>query len=93
MNNKVKSALNISQKWVNENEDIYQSLILDFLNPVTEVVEKLLNETDIKVAVYNGQLDLIVNTPGKSTYFIRVSEKVSQKGILFKSNECKIIKL
>ncbi|CAH1115720.1 unnamed protein product [Psylliodes chrysocephalus] len=64
MNNKVKSALNISQKWVNENEDIYQSLILDFLNPVTEVVEKLLNETDIKVAVYNGQLDLIVNTPG-----------------------------
>lgn len=30
------------------------------------LVERLLNETDIHVAVYNGQLDLIVDTPGKN---------------------------
>lgn len=28
----------------------------------------LLNETDLNVIVYNGQLDLIVDTPGKSLF-------------------------
>lgn len=30
------------------------------------LVERLLSETDLKVVVFNGQLDLIVSTPGKS---------------------------
>ena len=30
-----------------------------------KTVAKLLNETDLKIFVYNGQLDLIINTPGK----------------------------
>lgn len=28
-------------------------------------VERLLSETDLKVVVFNGQLDLIVSTPGE----------------------------
>ncbi|CAH1115721.1 unnamed protein product [Psylliodes chrysocephalus] len=64
MNRGVAPALNISREWVNQNDNVYNWLADDFLNPVTEVVEKLLNETDLTVAVYNGQLDLIVSTLG-----------------------------
>ncbi|CAG9858687.1 unnamed protein product [Phyllotreta striolata] len=64
MNNKVGPALGLSQHWTSENSDVFNALFADFMNPVTTIVERLLNETDITVAVYNGQLDLIVETPG-----------------------------
>lgn len=63
MNDKVKPALNLTHNW--EIQNVFESLNTDFMKPVTDIVERLLNETDIKVAVYNGQLDLIVDTPGK----------------------------
>jgi len=40
------------------------------MKPVTDIVESLLNNTDIFVAVYSGQLDLICDTPG--VYFFSV---------------------
>lgn len=36
------------------------SFLVFFFRPV----EQLLNETDVKVVVLSGQLDLIVDTPG-----------------------------
>ncbi|KAG5884146.1 hypothetical protein JTB14_021811, partial [Gonioctena quinquepunctata] len=62
MNGPVREALNISRKW--ESQEVFQHLQADFMRPVTSIVEELLNKTDIFVAVYNGQLDLIVDTPG-----------------------------
>jgi len=64
MNTLVGPALNLTQKWGLQSDQVFTALTEDFMKPVTEVVERLLNETDITVAVYNGQLDLIVDTPG-----------------------------
>lgn len=47
-------------------------LIIFFFIPV----ERVLNETDIKVAVFSGQLDLIVDTPGTVDWV----EKLNWKG-------------
>nr|CAH7717347.1 unnamed protein product [Callosobruchus chinensis] len=70
MNGAVKKALNISQAWGNQNSDVFDALTDDFMRPVIYVVEELLNRTDIQVAVYNGQLDLIVDTIGTTYLYI-----------------------
>lgn len=66
MNGDVKKALNVPDNvvWGGQSNNVFNSLWEDFMKPVTSIVEKLLNETDIAVVVYNGQLDLIVDTPG-----------------------------
>jgi serine carboxypeptidase 1 len=43
---------------------VFSALSEDFMKPVVDVVEKVLNETSIQVIVYSGQLDLICATPG-----------------------------
>lgn len=65
MNKKVKQALNISRNWGEQSGDCFNQLKEDFMKPVITGVEKLLNETNMTVAVYNGQLDLIVDIIGK----------------------------
>lgn len=65
MNNKVSKALNISQPWGEQSMFVFTELRSDFMKPVVTGVETLLNDTDIIVAVYNGQYDLIVDIDGK----------------------------
>ncbi|XP_049826421.1 retinoid-inducible serine carboxypeptidase [Aethina tumida] len=65
MNGAVREALNISRPWGTQSGKVFSYLAGDFMKPVTHVVERLLNETSLIVAVYNGQLDLIVDTPGQ----------------------------
>ncbi|XP_023017485.2 retinoid-inducible serine carboxypeptidase [Leptinotarsa decemlineata] len=62
LNGPVREALNITR--YSMEDDVFEMLYGDFMKPVTSIVEELLNNTDIFVAVYNGQLDLIVDTPG-----------------------------
>ncbi|KAJ3666368.1 hypothetical protein Zmor_001812 [Zophobas morio] len=64
MNKQVKGALGLDVSWGDQSGGVFNALYEDFMKPVTEIVEELLNTTDIRVAVYNGQLDLIVDTPG-----------------------------
>lgn len=66
MNTVVKDSLNISKNidWSYINDDIYHSLHKDLIRPVTNTVEAILNNTNIKVIVYNGVFDFIVNTAG-----------------------------
>ncbi|VEN60383.1 unnamed protein product [Callosobruchus maculatus] len=64
MNGAVKEALNISRTWGDQSFDVFEAVSDDFMRPVIYVVEELLNSSDIQVAVYNGQLDLIVDTIG-----------------------------
>ncbi|XP_033223608.1 retinoid-inducible serine carboxypeptidase-like [Belonocnema kinseyi] len=64
MNFGVKKALRLNSTWGEQSSEVFYALLGDFMKPVIDTVELLLNETDINVFVYNGQLDLIVDTPG-----------------------------
>ncbi|XP_021913833.1 retinoid-inducible serine carboxypeptidase-like isoform X2 [Zootermopsis nevadensis] len=66
MNTVVKEALEIPAEvtWGGQSGDVFDYLSEDFMKPATEVVEQLLEKTDLTVCVFTGQLDLIVDTPG-----------------------------
>ncbi|KAK3930482.1 Retinoid-inducible serine carboxypeptidase [Frankliniella fusca] len=67
MNSRVKPALGVVPERVRfrtTSAQVFNALYADFMKPVTHIVERLLSETDLKVVVFNGQLDLIVSTPG-----------------------------
>lgn len=66
MNTKIKKSLNISTdiEWNFINDDIYSALQGDLMRPVTETIENLLNNSNIKIIVYNGVFDFLVNTAG-----------------------------
>ncbi|CAG9767490.1 unnamed protein product [Ceutorhynchus assimilis] len=78
MNNLVKNALNLSQDWDAQSQDVIDNLNIDDMKPVTDIVERLLNETDLTVAVYNGQVDLLVPTPGTVNWVDRLNFKGSE---------------
>lgn len=62
----VHKALGINNSVVFGSQDrlVFETLAVDFMKPVVNLVEKVLNNTTLKVVVYNGQLDLICATPG-----------------------------
>lgn len=60
----VKEALGLEVSWGAQSGAVFGTLAGDFMKPCTEIVEQLLDTTDLKVAVFSGQLDLIVDTPG-----------------------------
>ncbi|KAK9709347.1 Serine carboxypeptidase [Popillia japonica] len=60
----VKEALGLNVTWGAQSGAVFNTLRTDFMKNVTAVTQDVLDNTDIKVAVYNGQLDLIVGTPG-----------------------------
>ncbi|KAK0085710.1 hypothetical protein PV325_004593 [Microctonus aethiopoides] len=64
MNTKVKTALGLEKNWSMQSSNVFQTLSGDFMKPVTNIVERLLNETDLQIFIFTGQLDLIVATPG-----------------------------
>ncbi|XP_076677080.1 retinoid-inducible serine carboxypeptidase [Andrena cerasifolii] len=64
MNGPVKKALGLSVKHNEQANKVFDMLRTDFMRPVIDKVELLLNQTDLKVVVLTGQLDLIVDTPG-----------------------------
>ncbi|XP_022124612.2 retinoid-inducible serine carboxypeptidase [Pieris rapae] len=74
MNTQVKQALRIPEKvvWASQANNVFDTLRTDFMKPVTDGIEKLLNETDIIVTKYNGNLDLICDTPGQILWVDRL---------------------
>ncbi|XP_077286661.1 retinoid-inducible serine carboxypeptidase-like [Arctopsyche grandis] len=70
MNGIVKEALGIPRTvhWGSQSGDVFDYLAVDFMKPVIDVVETLLNETNLNVHVYNGNVDLIVDTPGQMVW-------------------------
>ena len=67
MNGKIKDTLRIIPKkvtWGGQQDLVFAALTGDFMTPVVRIVESLLNSTPIAVNVYNGQLDMIVDTMG-----------------------------
>lgn len=57
----------------NQSSAVFDTLAGDFMKPVVEMVEKVLNETSVKVNVYSGQLDLICSTPGTISWVNRMN--------------------
>jgi serine carboxypeptidase 1 len=66
MRGEVHEALNLPENvvWGSQAGAVFDTLAGDFMKPVVETVETVLNSTTVKVVVYNGQLDLICATPG-----------------------------
>ncbi|XP_068200296.1 retinoid-inducible serine carboxypeptidase-like isoform X2 [Palaemon carinicauda] len=67
MNGPVKDKLKIIPKnvtWGGQSASVFEALSADFMATAVQNVESLLNNTAVKIVVYNGQLDLIVDTPG-----------------------------
>ncbi|XP_014206050.1 retinoid-inducible serine carboxypeptidase-like [Copidosoma floridanum] len=64
MNGLVKNTLKLNVSWGAQGNRVFSYLSKDFMKPVTHIVDRLLEETDLKVCVYTGHLDLIVDTPG-----------------------------
>uniref|UniRef100_A0A0A1WN20 Retinoid-inducible serine carboxypeptidase n=1 Tax=Zeugodacus cucurbitae TaxID=28588 RepID=A0A0A1WN20_ZEUCU len=66
MRGPVQQALNITSpvKWGAQSNPTFSRLSGDFMKPVIHIVEELLDNTDLKVGVFSGQLDLICATPG-----------------------------
>ncbi|XP_016841474.1 retinoid-inducible serine carboxypeptidase [Nasonia vitripennis] len=64
MNDKVKKALSLENRWGVQSLYVFLSLLEDNMKPVIHQVENLLNESTLKVYVLTGQLDFIINTPG-----------------------------
>lgn len=56
--------------------NVYQAMYTDFMRPYVPLVEDLL-QRNIYVMVYNGQNDLIVETPGTFKWAERVHYKSS----------------
>lgn len=62
---KVKETLNLTHDWYVESGMASQALDLEKMKSQTDSLEKVLNETDIKVALYNGHLSFSVNLIGE----------------------------
>ncbi|XP_029680616.1 retinoid-inducible serine carboxypeptidase-like isoform X1 [Formica exsecta] len=76
MNGPVKKALGLNVTHGIQSSTVFDCLTEDFMKPVINIVEQLLNETHLNIFVYNGQLDLIVDTPGTLLWV----EKLKWKG-------------
>ncbi|XP_029164023.1 retinoid-inducible serine carboxypeptidase-like [Nylanderia fulva] len=62
MNGSVKKTLDLKVRHGHQSVEVINYLKEDFMKPVTNIMELLLNETNLKVFVYNGNLDLVVTT-------------------------------
>lgn len=51
--------------------DVFQNMAGDFMRPVVDIVDQLL-AAGVNVTIYNGQLDLIVDTMGTLSEIIFV---------------------
>lgn len=70
MNGPIRKLLKIIPDdviWGSQAQKVFSEMAGDFMKPVVDVVDKLLN-ANINVTVYNGQLDLIVDTVGQENW-------------------------
>ncbi|KAM4034109.1 retinoid-inducible serine carboxypeptidase [Anomaloglossus baeobatrachus] len=70
MNGPIRKLLKIipdSVRWGGQAAMVFENMAGDFMKPVVDVVDELLS-AGINVTVYNGQLDLIVDTVGQESW-------------------------
>ncbi|KAI0236967.1 Retinoid-inducible serine carboxypeptidase [Lamellibrachia satsuma] len=67
MNGPIRKKLAIipsNVTWGAQSQMVFEKQSGDFMKPVIDTVDRMLNKGDIKVVIYSGQLDLIVDTLG-----------------------------
>ncbi|XP_057335280.1 retinoid-inducible serine carboxypeptidase-like [Microplitis mediator] len=79
MNSKVKTALSLKNSFKIRSPQIKAKLNKDFMTPVTDFIEKILDQTNLKVFVYNGQLDVIVPTASTVAWLKKLKWKDAEK--------------
>ncbi|XP_051571216.1 retinoid-inducible serine carboxypeptidase-like [Myxocyprinus asiaticus] len=70
MNGPIRQKLGVIPKnvtWGGQSEAVFASMAGDFMKPVVNIVDELL-AAGVNVTVYNGQLDLIVDTVGQEQW-------------------------
>ncbi|KAI3799341.1 hypothetical protein L1987_34634 [Smallanthus sonchifolius] len=70
------SGLKKSERWAKQSDLVFKSLSGDFMNPVINEVDELLN-AGVHVTVYSGQTDLICATKGTEAWV----KKLKWKGL------------
>ncbi|ELW61600.1 Retinoid-inducible serine carboxypeptidase [Tupaia chinensis] len=63
----MESSLEFTQTHLGQAANVFFNMEEDFMKPVISIVDELL-KTGINVTVYNGQLDLIVDTMGQEAW-------------------------
>ncbi|XP_061837625.1 retinoid-inducible serine carboxypeptidase [Nerophis lumbriciformis] len=74
MNGAIRHKLGIIPQnvtWGGQAEQVFSSMAADFMKPVVYMVDQLLT-AGVNVSVYNGQLDLIVDTLGQELWLQRL---------------------
>ncbi|XP_067471908.1 retinoid-inducible serine carboxypeptidase [Thunnus thynnus] len=74
MNGPIRKKLGIIPQnvtWGGQAEDVFTYMSGDFMKPVVDIVDQLLS-AGVNVTVYNGQLDLIVDTMGQELWVKRL---------------------
>ncbi|XP_063963708.1 retinoid-inducible serine carboxypeptidase-like [Lytechinus pictus] len=66
MNGPIKKKLGIPDNvvWGGQSGEVFTQQSEDFMKPVINIVDDLITNSSLRVIVYNGQLDLICDTPG-----------------------------
>ncbi|XP_074553387.1 retinoid-inducible serine carboxypeptidase [Halichoeres trimaculatus] len=70
MNGPIRKKLGIIPQnvtWGGQAEEVFTKMAGDFMKPVVDIVDQLL-DAGVNVTVYNGQLDLIVDTMGQELW-------------------------
>uniref|UniRef100_A0A669B3X4 Carboxypeptidase n=1 Tax=Oreochromis niloticus TaxID=8128 RepID=A0A669B3X4_ORENI len=70
MNGPIRKKLGIIPEnvtWGGQADEVFTNMAGDFMKPVVDIVDQLLT-AGVKVTVYNGQLDLIVDTMGQELW-------------------------
>uniref|UniRef100_A0A672Z149 Carboxypeptidase n=1 Tax=Sphaeramia orbicularis TaxID=375764 RepID=A0A672Z149_9TELE len=74
MNGPIRKKLGIIPQnvtWGGQAEEVFSNMAGDFMRPVVDTVDQLLT-AGVNVTVYNGQLDLIVDTMGQELWVKRL---------------------
>ncbi|XP_036944220.1 retinoid-inducible serine carboxypeptidase [Acanthopagrus latus] len=74
MNGPIRKKLGIIPQnvtWGGQAEEVFSYMAGDFMRPVVDIVDQLLT-AGVNVTVYNGQLDLIVDTIGQEQWVNRL---------------------
>ena len=59
--------------WGSQSGSVFRYLSEDFMKPVVDELDYILKNLPIKVSIYNGQFDLIVNVLGSNKWIRKLS--------------------
>ncbi|RXN01055.1 E3 ubiquitin/ISG15 ligase TRIM25 [Acipenser ruthenus] len=86
MNGEIRKKLKIipdSVTWGGQSAEVFSSMSGDFMKPVIDIVDQLL-AAKVNVTVYNGQLDLIVDT--MDAFVLTLDARTAHKRIVISDN-------